>query len=357
MFSRPSWRITLLAAVCGAGAVLSHPETGLHTLAACLLIWLFRGRNAAGIRSAALVGAGVLVLTSPWWLTVIILNGSNTIQSALSAGGHSPYFWVAWLTMNFAEERFVTWLTVLGIIGFVIKLIKREWFLPVWLLLPFVIEPRSATAISALPLAVLAGSGLADFVVPGVAALSSRAWNGDADWTALFSRSGAVRGVTGYIVLAALLGAVSYDLSLRNYVVPAEGRAAMQWVRDNTAEAARFLVLTAHTDPFSDPSAEWFPALAERMSTNTIQGREWTLGAEFMPFLNDVDALKTCLGSDPACLEQWADESGEPFDYVYLQAPDAQGSWPSGLLMYRLKADPHYSMVFENEAVAIFQRR
>ena len=357
MFSRPGLRVTLLAAVCGAGAVLSHPETALHTVAACLLIWLFRGRTASSVRSALIVAAGALVLTSPWWVTVLIHNGFGTVVSALSAGGHSPYFWTSWLTMDFSEERYVTWLTVLGLLGFVIQSIKRQWFLPVWLLLPFAVEPRSAPAIAALPLAVLAGSGLADFVIPGVSSLVSGAKTAEADWTHLFMRSRAVKVVTSYIVLAALVGAFSYDLALARYIVPVASRRAMQWVRENTPAGARFLVLTSHSDPFSDPSAEWFPALAERTSSNTIQGQEWTLGQNFMPFLTALQDLPMCLTADPACLETWAADHGAKFDYVYLQTADSLVAWPSGLLLYQLRQDPNYTLVFENEGIAIFQRK
>ncbi len=356
MFSKPGWRTTLLAAVCGAGAVLSHPETGLHTLAACLLIWLFRGRSLAGVRSAAAVGAGVLVLTSPWWLAVLINNGFPTIQSALNAGGHSPYFWVAWLTLDFAEERFVTWLTVLGLIGFAVQCLKRQWFLPAWLLFPFAVEPRSATAIAAVPLAVLAGIGLAEFLIPGMYVLASGA-RADTDWTLPFSKSGAVRAVTGYIVLAALAGAISYDLALAQYVVPATSRQAMQWVQANTAPAARFLVLTGHSDPFSDPTAEWFPALAQRTSSNTIQGQEWTLGRRFMPFLDGVTELQSCVNSAPTCVDEWEASQGIGFDYVFLQALDRSATTTSGLLLFQLKQDANYSLIYENPGVEIFARR
>jgi hypothetical protein len=170
-------------------------------------------------------------------------------------------------------------------------------------------------------------------------------------------RSKAVKTVTSYIVLAALVGAFSYDLALARYVVPVASRQAMQWVRENTPQASRFLVLTAHEDPFSDPSAEWFPALAERTSINTIQGQEWMLGRDFMPFLNAVQDLPRCLTADPACLESWAAGRGTRFDYVYLQTAEPLVAWPSGLLLYQLQQDPNYSRVFENEGIAIFQRK
>ena len=358
LFSQPSWRRLGLTAAFGAGAVLSHPETALHTLAACGLIWLFRGRNRRGSRDALLVAIAVLVLTIPWWATVVAQHGLDPIRSALNAGGHSGYFWTAWLTMDFAEERFVTVLTVMGLIGFMVQCISRQWFLPAWLLMPFVVEPRSATAIAALPLAILAGCGLADFIIPKVAALAGGNTAEGSDWTAHMSRNKAVRVVVAYVLVLAFLGAFTYDLSLATYVVPTSSRAAMQWIRQNTQTDGRFLVLTGRTDPFSDPSAEWFPALAQRTSESTIQGREWTLGAGFMPFLKDLSTLQGCLNGSPACLDDWATSHGVQFEYVYIEKPlEASAPTPSGLLTYQLRQDAAYALVFENSGVAVFQRK
>ncbi len=171
LFSQGGRKYIWLTALFGAAAVLSHPETGLHTAAACLLIWLFKGRNRTGLRDALLVGFGVILLTSPWWGTVLAQHGLAPFRSALNTGGHGGLFWLPWLTFDFAEERFVSLFTVLGLIGLAAACIRRQWFLPAWLLLPFLIEPRSAMAIAALPLAILAGLGLADFVIPRLASL------------------------------------------------------------------------------------------------------------------------------------------------------------------------------------------
>lgn len=358
LFSKPDRRWLVLTAFSGAGAVLSHPETGLHTLAACVLIWLFRGRNARGLRDALVVALGVLLLTAPWWASVIAQHGLAPFLTVLSAGGQSGLFWTPWLTVDFAEERFATVLTVLGLIGFAVQCLRREWFVPAWLLVPFVVEPRSAPAIAALPLAILAGVGLADFVLPKIASLSSQAIEQAPDWTSHAATSKAVRIALGYVLFSAFLGAFAYDLSLATYVVPAPSREAMQWVRANTLVSSRFLVLTGEPQPFSDPTAEWFPLLAQRTSVNTIQGQEWTLGKGFTPFKDGLGTLQACLNAGPDCLEEWSRAYGTEFSYVFLEKPPEPDSpAPSGLLLYVLKQDPGYSLVFENAGTAIFSRK
>ena len=151
LFTQRAPKYILWTALFGAGAILSHPETGLHTAAACALIWLFKGRNSHAIRDALLVALGVVILTCPWWGTVLFQDGFAPFQSALNTGGHNALFWLPWITFDFAEERFATILTVVGLIGFAVQCARRDWFLPVWVLIPFVVEPRSATAIAAIP--------------------------------------------------------------------------------------------------------------------------------------------------------------------------------------------------------------
>ena len=306
---------------------------------------------------AALVAGGVLLVTAPWWGTVLAQNGLAPFQSALNTGGHTSTFWVPWITVDFAEERFATVLTVLGLIGFAVQCIKKDWFLPVWLVVPFVIEPRSATAIAALPLAVLAGIGLSDFVLPKIASLAGGNVVEGADWTAYMVTSRAVRIVAGYVLFSAFVGAFAYDLSLATYIIPPAGRSAMQWAQANTVPGARFLVLTARPDPFSDPSEEWFPVLAQRTSQNTIQGREWTLGKGFMPFLDDLATLDACRNAGPDCVDEWAHAHDLEYDYIYLEGVPGRSVGDSVLLGYELERDPRYQLVFEKTGVAIFARK
>ena len=358
LFTRRAPKYLFLTMLCGAGAVLSHPETGLHTAASCALIWLFKGRNARSLRDAVFVALGVLTLTGPWWGTALTQHGLAPFQSAFGAGGHSALFWLPWITLDFAEERFITLFTLLGLIGFAVQCIRRDWFLPAWMLAAFIVEPRSATAIAALPLAILAGLGLSDFLLPNIPALASKPEGRLQDWTLYMSNSPAVRIVLGCILFYALVGAFFYDLSLSHYIVSLEDRAAMQWVRTNTPPGSRFVVLTGKADPFSDPAAEWFPALADRTSQNTIQGKEWLLGKDFMPFLDDIKALQLCLNVSPACVESWSETEQLGFDYIYVEKSRGGGApQVSGLLLYQLPQDEKYSLVFENDGVAIFERK
>lgn len=357
LFTKPASKRVLLTALLGAGAVLSHPETGLHTLAACALIWLLRGRTRAHTRSSFLVAGSVVILTAPWWATVLAQHGFAAFQSAMGTGAHNGLFWVPWLTMDFAEERFVTVFTVLGLIGIVVQSLRGAWFLPVWMLAAFAVEPRSATAIAALPLAMLAGVGLGEFVLPQIGRMNNGEVPATADWLGAMSTGPAARIAAAYLVFLAFLGAFAYNLALSRYVVSPSAREAMTWIRQNTIPGSQFVMLTGSPDPFSDPQAEWFPVFTGRTSVTTIQGQEWTLGGAFLPFLNDLKGLGACVNQSPACIEDWAAAHDLTYEYIYVNKPQASAAQPAGLLLYQLRQNARYELVYENVSVVIFARR
>ncbi len=356
LFTQRTPKYIFLTAAFGAGAILSHPETGIHTAAACVLIWLFKGRNRRGLRDAVFVALSVMVLTSPWWGVVLYQHGFGPLRSAFGSGGYNPLFWLPWVTFNFAEERFATVLTVLGLIGFAVQCARRDWFLPAWLLIPFVIEPRSATAVAALPLASLAGVGLSDLIIPGIAMIGTKSRFDAQDWTAYLSQSRAAKIILGYVLFFTLIGALIYDFSLSNYIVSRDDKTAMAWIKNNTPVDSNFIVLTGQSDPFEDSLAEWFPVYASRTSQNTVQGREWLLGNKFMPFLDSLNTLQTCLNEDPACVENWSSTNHLGYDYLYIEKSSKTLQTP-GLLMFLLKQDPNYKLVYENNGAIIFARR
>jgi len=356
LFTEPRLKYMFLSALFGAGAILSHPETGLHTAAACALIWLVKGRGSRRVRDALMLGLGVVALTAAWWGTVLFQHGLAPFQSALGTGGHNALFWLPWITFDFAEERFATVLTVLGLIGAAVQCARRDWFLPLWVLIPFVVEPRSATAIAAVPLAMLGGVGLSDLLIPAISGLESNSRMEAQDWTEYISRGRIAKILLSYVLLFALIGATVYDFSLTNYVVSHDDRGAMDWIVNHTPANSRFIVLTGRPDPLEDPLAEWFPAYSLRNSENTIQGREWLMGSDFMAFLGSVSQLQSCLNEAPICVERWANSNHLDFDYLYIEKPTKANQSPS-LLLYLLRQDQDYGLIFENNSAVIFARK
>jgi hypothetical protein len=355
LFTTHEKKYIILAILSGAGAVLSHPETALHTLASCLLIWYLKGRDPQNFRRAGLVVLGIILITSPWIVTVLSQHGIAPYLSALHSGGHDLLFWVPWITFDFAEERFVTLLTVLGFTGLILLFLRRDWFLIAWLFLPFFVEPRSATAIAAIPLAMAAGIGLSDFVIPNIGNIVSKKNKKYKEWTDYMANERIIRIVLGYVLFSALIGGLFYDFSLSHYSIPINSRIAMDWVRNNIPDNGRFIVLTGGGDPFSDPIVEWFPAITSRRSQNTIQGKEWLLGAKFKETLTQTEVLQSCVNDTPSCIEDWATKNQIVFDYLFIEK--SSDLLIPRLLLYEIKQDDQYPQIFENESAAIFEHK
>ena len=116
--------------------------------------------------------------------------------------------------------------------------------------------------------------------------------------------------------------------------------------------------MTGINDPFVDPVQEWFPVLAKRASVTTIQGREWSLGGDFLTFHDAVRNLQNCLNAEPACVENWAMTQNISYDYLYLLKTPvsldvAKAQIPS-LLIHLLRSSPAYEVVYESLDVVIF---
>ncbi len=70
---------------------------------------------------------------------------------------------------NFTSEPFLPLVGVFGLIGLFSALNKRGLLLPLWTIIPMLVEPRSAPQYLALPLALLAGIGLVEILIPALA--------------------------------------------------------------------------------------------------------------------------------------------------------------------------------------------
>jgi hypothetical protein len=191
--------------------VLSHPEAALHTVFLCLVLWLFYGRSKEGIKNALLTVLGVIILTSPFFLTVISRHGFQPYLSAAQTGFQTPLAWVAILTGSFSDEKFITLISALALLGFVVTLMRREFLMPVWLFLPAIIDPRSAASISIIPWAMLASIGFVDIVIPGLIARNKtqEVLDIESNWSNYFMQTGVIKIALTVLIFYSFFGLVA----------------------------------------------------------------------------------------------------------------------------------------------------
>jgi hypothetical protein len=348
----------LLAGLFGGLAVLSHPEAAVHTLVSAVFLWLMLSRRRATLLSAVLVGVIVLLVTSPWWLTVIryhglgpLLNGAQTGQKALAVF-HLVFF-------VFTEEPYAAVIAILGLIGIAERLVRRQYLLPLWMVIPFFVEGRSAPGPAAIPLAMLAAIGLTEVVIAGIQAAAGFKRDGEEPAPIL----GSERSIFLYLLIYLLFSTYQFGYHLSSASLGPGDRAGMAWVRDNTPPDSRVLVLTGTTSVSCDSVLEWFPALAGRQSIFTVQGREWTEGQNFNAYVISTYAVQECLSSgDASCLDAALDRS--QYDYVYhsrvlrvnnCAALDLSRTFPQ--FVESMRAQPDFDVVYETDDVIIYQNR
>ena len=341
----------LLAIIFGTLACLSHPEASIHTLTIAFIFWLWYGRNLSGTRNSFLIAVGIVVLTSPWWLTTLLRFGLAPFQSAAQTSLHNlsnlflPF-------VIFSEESFLPVVAPLAILGMGVMIARRELLLPTLYIVPLYVEPRFALNVSIVPMALLGSVALCDLILPMLDSIEKQFRNVQTD---LAPRNRAGPFVLGFSAICLLLGMQVTATSYSNKRVSPESRQAYTWVKTNTRRDGRFMILTGISSVLDDPDNEWFPVLAERRSITTAQGLEWLGDDRFAKALPLIRGLQQCRSelAPLACADQLARRLGLEYDYVVFTSGYNQ---LESHFEPSLANHPGYEVVYDSGEVLILEK-
>ena len=362
LFSTQQRRYVLPAAVLSALTIFCHMEMGWFVAFTMGYLALARGGLRRNLGVAIALAALVPVLTAPWWLETLLRVGLDPMLAAMQTGSHTPLSVVHLLLLRSTEEPFFPVVMVMALLGLGNRLQARDYFLPLWLLLIFVLDPRKAATTSSLPMALLGAWGLAAVFWPAF-----RSTAGTLAGSRLPASRWAYLGI-GFLLLiygpASAVGSASSSASPLFALAPAE-RDAMAWVRDNTPADARFLVMPIAGRWALDAPSEWFPALSKRYSVATVQGSEWLPDGRFAELNTSFEELLLCTSSNAECLDDWAAGAGATYDYLFVprgNPPLEDSLLPLGKrdccadLRFALSSAPDYERVFENSGATILSQ-
>jgi hypothetical protein len=361
-YTSPTIKALLAFLFSASGVVLTHPEHAWNTFAVVALFWAFKGRTKKGIMGSALVLAGVLLFTSPWWATILRNHGITPLLSAMQTGWHSWLVWLSFLKLDFSGEPYLPLITCLGVIGLVASLVRKDYFLFAWFVLPSLIEPRLAPLEMTYPLALLAARGLEEVLLPGLQALETREiplWPRDSSSASWMSRSGKI--LLAFFLVYSLLNAYVISRDISSIHLTQEELEAIEWIRTNTPPQASFIVVN-YAEPLLSPIQEWFPALTGRVNLAVLQGYEWLPGNQFTRRQAQALELAECMFLDHSCVEAWAEQQGLSFDYVLVSQSTASVLCDlppevGNSLIASMQASPAYEMVYRSATVAICRHR
>ena len=362
-------RVVFASVLCGL-TVLSHLEFAWFLAFSAALLMAIWVRRRAGVVHAVLVACGTLVVSSPWWLTLLLRHGLGPLVAAGQTGGTFSIGLVlsGLAQLDLTEETLFSPALILGVVGLLLCLRDRRYLLPAWVAVCLILDPRKYLTDVTVPLALLVGVALEEVVLPFLTQTRARFHRADpasAPPASKLEPATAPRGLAPVVLGAALMYALfsaigSPAVAGSLTTLPHSERAAMAWVSANTPAGARFLVISGEAWGL-DRSAEWFPTLADRVSVATVQGSEWLPHGGFAAQLNRDEAVQECAAAGADCLTDWRRSTGVTFDYVYVNkrspvrvhilAPGSPYHWA---LEYALRADPGYRVVYDDSGAVVF---
>lgn len=368
-------RSIVAATVLAALTAMSHLEAAVFVLASSILLLAVYGRVHGTLPSLVLAAIGAALCASPWWATVMARHGITPFWLAGQTGGGlllllRPPLRVLPVSLAAALLAAVPCLLWAG---------RHRWartltglrdrpisFLACWMVVLALADLRAWLTFSAVPLAILAGTAVLNTVI-AVRTVAAVAPARDVKPTPHSRPPDGVRPLP-LAATAALAFALFWWSALMVWRPPWElagltpsERAAMRWAQEWSPADSRFLIITGGDHWESDRVAEWFPALARRISVATPQGQEWR--PRFIDAVARYHAAQRCARSHADCLTAWSQDTGLAFTHVYVAkpststAPNQRSTDCCDELRAALRSDPGYELVYDGPGASIFVRR
>jgi hypothetical protein len=342
-----------LTVLFGSLTVLSHTESTMFAIGIPIYIWLTKSRTWKSALQGGLVALGVFLFAGPWYGLVVRRHGMETLLSAIQTGGQTLWALLRLINIDvMTEEPYLDLLGVFGVLGIAMLISRRRFFIPGMLLVMYLVQPRSAHTVGNIPLAIAAGLFVTEMLLPAIQKLDD-------------TNTG--RGVKVFLVILTpylLVNSVYQGFLLSQNHVSKGEQTAMQWVGENTPTNTQFLVLTGEPEAMCESAAEWFPALAERISLTTLQGREWLTDKSFGEFIGRRSNLQGCINENLECLNNQASYFGNDFEYVYISIKTPTNNCKSTNLSTKttnglaiaMENSPEFSIAYQTEDAIIFKK-
>lgn len=343
--------------------VLSHLEWGITGVVTVTLLILSKQFSRRGFVLIVALGAVVLLMTSPWWITVLTRHGLAPFMAASKTSEWEPLTFERIVSvLKIFDDGLGLPLSGLAIIGWLLSVARKDWFLPVWFITIFLTTPRHGPTAAAMPLAILASVGLAQFLMPILiqsATFTKNKFNAiRVIWSKLSSNNTFIqRLINNHVVVSCIIAVIFLFLMTNiNYTkqtplvaLTESERSAMVWLKDNTPSDAEFIVLTTSSSWQDDRVAEWFPVLSDRKSLTTAQGLEWVPGDVFRSKVESIKELKRNQASGDNGLANYVESHYDSFQYIAVFIPQINPS-------YGEFVESGYRVVYDNDLVLVFER-
>jgi hypothetical protein len=347
-----------------SATILSHPEWALVAPVSVAVFFLLKSRHSWKKRIQLMLALyiGAAMLTAPWWGTVLYRFGISPLMMAAQVAKMDLNQFVG----NFLDGRMLSvdivlrqdyFISFLAMVGVIVSLYKKDFFLPFWLVAVYIAAPKNSPIPGLIPLILLSAIGIRgvdNFLLNGLYFLKAGQSVFKRLIDALIRAFSFFPASSIYLIIVIPLSLVNLIKQPVLHPIKQSDRAAMQFVAKNTPQDARFVVLTP-LDWFEADALEWFPLLADRQSLTTPQGLEWVSSSEFMKIrqitYESSSLVRSALtGNDSGETVRYVETSFKEFEYVVIFANDLEGNFGGFLETGR------FDLLYSKNNVLIFVR-
>ena len=352
-------------ALLGGLTVLAHPQAAVFlsvSLLTLLAFHAFQGRAILSVGQTMFAGAVALMVASPWLIAVIAAHGIGTLLSAAQTGTDPAAGVSQLLGAAFADTPVFDLMTALGVLGIMVRIARRQWMIPIWLLLTLLLDPRAGATYATVPLALSVVPILGELLLRMVPARGAATTLETSTATAVLRSHPAATILTLLLLLMTLTTATRAAINEANplHGVQPDHATAMAWVRDNTPPDAAFAIVT-NRDWWGDYLSEWFPEVANRRSVATVQGSEWRGLPAFLDRLSMDRQLQVCATTTVSCVDQWLETWHLQDISIFIPKGQLYGpNTPTDCcpaLRETLTASARYRLVYDGPGASIFAPR
>lgn len=314
MYTQNGRKSVIASVVFCSLVIVTHPEATIHTIGIAIALAVLHAPNPRGIRQTMLVGACTLLVTAPWWGSMLLRYGTAPFVAASQSGFHGAAAYVFFI--DYTQEKFIPLIAVFAWIGIAFLLAKREYTLPVLFVVPFLIEPRNAPTIGMLIIPMLASRAIVQVLLPALTDSFAPETSGISSLLGTKPQ----KFLAAIIAFCLIAGMQIFGMELSAQRIHPETEAAFEWIKHNTPSNSRFVILSGITRPLEDFNNEWFPALTDRVSLTTLQGLEWDESVNFNEQTARLKETQECeFDLDvPACLRNQGLGTQKKFDYLII---------------------------------------
>jgi hypothetical protein len=351
MFREPRYTSMLFAILFSSLGVYCHLGTTWFVFLSSIVIFFKFGINKIRMVYAISIIIGVLILSSPWWGSIMGRYGISLLFNAFQTGG---FLKIPIILFNLTYKPLANIIAAIALLGIFAEVVRRKYFLPLWLLLLLIFSARGGPSYISIPESMLFGSGVVWVLVPGLMSYSKHFPKEPQTLTEIM-HVWITKLVMGIILFFTFFTALAIPLTGINETrsLSRDEQLAMEWTAQNTSPDSQFVILTGNLWSI-DQLSEWFPALSSRKSTATVQGSEFLPDHTYTKLIDRYEKLQQCYTQNFSCIFTWASEYNIALSYMVVSKNDINDTDNSADI-YSMIQSNQLRLVFDNPGVSIYQ--